>query len=271
MPVPPADSPLVAEFRPSPNHEPRAAAAGGRPDILLLHYTGMASTAEALALLCDPDAKVSCHYLVREDGTVVQMVAEARRAWHAGVSCWAGDTDVNSRSIGIEVANPGHDFGCPPFPPVQIEAVTALCRDILARHRIPADRVLAHSDVAPDRKRDPGEIFPWDILAGAGVGLWGPPAPLDTSGPALAPGDAGPAVADLQAGLAALGYAVPHDGRYDARTALVVIAFQRHFRPARVDGIADASTRATLARIIEKRDSAFQVDRDRSAGKIAIQ
>ncbi|MDC7785366.1 N-acetylmuramoyl-L-alanine amidase [Rhodoplanes sp. TEM] len=267
MPVPSADSPLVAEIHPSPSHESRAAGRrGGRPDILLLHYTGMVSTVEALARLCDPAAKVSCHYLVREDGTVVQMVAEARRAWHAGVSCWAGDTDVNSRAIGIEIANAGHDFGCPPFPPVQIEAVTALCRDILARHRIPADRVLAHSDVAPDRKRDPGEIFPWDALAGAGVGLWGPPAPLDTPGPALAPGDEGQAVAALQAGLAGFGYAVPRDGAYGGPTALVVAAFQRHFRPARVDGIADASTVATLQRIIEKKDSLVEPDTDRVVG-----
>jgi N-acetylmuramoyl-L-alanine amidase len=223
--------------------------------MLLLHYTGMDSTAEALDRLCDPAAKVSCHYLVREDGTVVQMVPEARRAWHAGVSCWAGDTDVNSRAIGIEIANPGHDFGAPPFPGVQIAAVIALARDIVARHGLRADRVLGHSDVAPARKRDPGEIFPWDRLARAGVGLWVSPAPLDTAGPGLAPGDSGPAVAALQAALADYGYAVPRGGDYDAATAVVVAAFQRHFRPALVDGVADASTLATICAVIDKRDS----------------
>lgn len=250
------DSPLVDEVRPSPNHESRAG--DRRPDILLLHYTGMDDTAAALDRLCDPAAKVSCHYLVREDGTVVQMVPEARRAWHAGVSCWEGVTDVNSRAIGIEIANPGHDFGTPPFPDAQIEAVTVLAQDIVARHRLRADRVLGHSDVAPERKRDPGEIFPWERLARAGVGLWVPPAPLDLPGPGLAPGDRGPAVAALQAGLAGYGYAVPCAGDYDAATTRVVAAFQRHFRPARVDGVSDASTRTTVRTVIEMHDSLLQ-------------
>ncbi|NVO12587.1 MAG: N-acetylmuramoyl-L-alanine amidase [Rhodoplanes sp.] len=250
------DSSLVREVRPSPNHEARVGA--GRPDILLLHYTGMSSTAEALDRLCDPAAKVSCHYVVREDGTVVQMVAEARRAWHAGASCWGGDTDVNSRSIGIEIANPGHDFGAPPFPDVQIAAVIALGRDIVVRHGLRADRVLAHSDVAPERKRDPGEVFPWDRLARAGVGLWVPPAPLDTAGPGLAAGDGGPAVAALQAALADYGYAAPRGGAYDPATAVVVAAFQRHFRPARVDGQADASTLTTIGAVIDRRDSLLE-------------
>ncbi|MFL9826288.1 N-acetylmuramoyl-L-alanine amidase [Rhodoplanes sp. SY1] len=258
MPTLRPDSPLVAEVFASPNHEPRAGRGGtAGPDLLLLHYTGMASTSEAIARLCDPDAKVSCHYLVREDGAVVQMVAEARRAWHAGVSCWAGDSDVNSRSIGIEVANPGHDFGLPPFPAVQIEAVVALCRDILARHAILPARVLAHSDVAPARKQDPGEAFPWETLARGGVGLWVPPAPLDTPGQTLGPSKTGGEVAALQAALATYGYGVPESGRYDEATRLVVAAFQRHFRPALVDGIADPSTRETLAAIEAKSDSLF--------------
>ncbi|RAI42441.1 N-acetylmuramoyl-L-alanine amidase [Rhodoplanes roseus] len=247
------DSRLVAEVRPSPNHEPRVG--GIRPDILLLHYTGMESTAEALDRLCDPAAKVSCHYLVREDGTVVQMVAEDRRAWHAGLSCWAGDADVNSRSIGIEIANPGHDFGSPPFPPVQIESVIALCLDIIARHAIRADRVLAHSDVAPARKRDPGEVFPWDVLARAGVGTWvAPPAPAPDP-TRLEPGDTGDRVAMLQSMLADYGYAVPRQGVYDDATTLVVTAFQRHFRASRVDGRADAATVAILRRMLGIRHS----------------
>jgi N-acetylmuramoyl-L-alanine amidase len=247
MTASPADSCLVSEFRPSPNHGPRA---GGRePDLLVLHYTGMPSTAEALARLCDPAAEVSSHYLVREDGTVVQMVAEARRAWHAGASCWAGEGDVNSRSIGIEIANPGHDFGTPPYPDAQIEAVIALARDIVLRRRIRADHVLGHSDVAPARKRDPGEGFPWRRLAAGGVGLWVEPVGLAEPGPVLAPGDRGDDVAALQAALADYGFPVPRDGVYEAEMAAVVAAFQRHFRPARIDGIADASTRATLTRL----------------------
>ncbi len=154
------------EQRPSPNHDERAA---GKPvDILLLHYTGMRSAEGALKWLTDPASRVSSHYFVDEDGRVAAMVAEGRRAWHAGKSFWAGETDINSRSIGIEIANPGHEFGYRPFPGAQTEAVIALCRDILARHPIPPERVLAHSDVAPLRKHDPGELFPWARLAVGG-------------------------------------------------------------------------------------------------------
>ena len=154
------------DHRPSPNHDERAA---GKPvDILLLHYTGMRSAEGALKWLTDPASKVSSHYFVDEDGRAVALVDEDRRAWHAGKSFWAGETDINSRSIGIEIANPGHEFGYRPFPEAQIEAVIALCRDILARHPIPPERVLAHSDVAPARKQDPGEFFPWARLAAAG-------------------------------------------------------------------------------------------------------
>jgi N-acetylmuramoyl-L-alanine amidase len=236
-----ADSPLVASLHPSPNHEPRRAAI----DILLLHYTGMASTDAALERLASPEANVSSHYLVREDGTVVQLVAEARRAFHAGVSSWEGASDINSRSVGIEIANPGHDFGCPPFGEAQIAAVIALARDIIARGRIRRDRVLAHSDVAPGRKRDPGEWFPWRRLAAAGVGLWVAPRPI-VADDALAPGDSGEAVRTLQEALARYGYGVAATGVYDSATTDVVAAFQRHFRPERVDGVADGSSRATL-------------------------
>jgi N-acetylmuramoyl-L-alanine amidase len=238
----PPDSSFAARVHPSPNHGERRNVS--RPDMLLLHYTGMESTDAALARLCDPAAQVSCHYLVYENGEIVQLVAESRRAWHAGVSAWQGETDINSRSIGIEIANPGHDFGYPDFPGVQIEAVVALCRDILARQSIPAQRVLAHSDVAPERKRDPGEKFPWQRLHQKGIGVWVEPQPSE--GSVLAPGDRSAAVRDLQAALADYGYGIEMSGRYDERTSCVVTAFQRHFRPARVDGIADASTRATL-------------------------
>jgi N-acetylmuramoyl-L-alanine amidase len=141
---------------PSPNHDERKLGV----DLLLLHYTGMKTAADARARLIDPAAKVSSHYLVDEDGGIAQLVPEARRAWHAGLSSWKSVTDINSCSVGIEIVNPGHEFGYRDFPEAQIEAVIALCRDIVARHSIPARRVLAHSDVAPARKEDPGERFP---------------------------------------------------------------------------------------------------------------
>ena len=171
-----ADSPVAAEVLPSPNHGERRE--DRRPDMLLLHYTGMPRTDEALAWLCDPASSVSCHYFVFEDGRVVQIVPEARRAWHAGAASWGADRDINSCSIGVEIANPGHDGGLPPFPAPQIAAVTALGRDIVGRWSIPPERVLAHSDVAPGRKQDPGERFPWAELNGAGLGHWVQPAPV---------------------------------------------------------------------------------------------
>ncbi|MBB5753006.1 N-acetylmuramoyl-L-alanine amidase [Prosthecomicrobium pneumaticum] len=232
--------------RPSPNHNERPA---GKPvDLLILHYTDMASAEAAIAWLAAPESKVSCHYVVAEDGVVTQMVEEDRRAWHAGVSSWKGEADVNGRSIGIEIANRGHDHGYPDFPDVQVEAVAALARDICARHGIPAERVLAHSDVAPQRKRDPGEKFPWGRLAAAGVGHFVPPEPI-SGGRFLAPGEAGEPVAALQAMLGYYGYGLEITGVYDPATEAVVTAFQRHFRPERVDGIADRSTLATLHRL----------------------
>lgn len=244
------DSPLVARVVASPNHEARRDVA--QPDILLLHYTGMRTTQAALERLCDPAARVSSHYLVFEDGRILQLVPESERAFHAGESSWEGTRDINSRSIGIEIGNPGHDEGCPEFPNAQIEAVIALSRDILSRWPITAFRVLAHSDVAPARKRDPGERFPWARLAAAGVGLWVEPEPV-VSGVALRPGDRGEKVADLQRALADYGYGVAPNGLYDAGTEEVVTAFQRHFRPTRVDGIADTSTAATLKKLFARR------------------
>lgn len=243
------DSPVATQVVPSPNHGERRA---GAIDILVLHYTGMADGLAALGRLRDPLAEVSAHYLVMEDGQVIQMVPEARRAWHAGGEPWAGVPDVNSRSIGIEIAHPGHAGGLPPYPEAQIAQVVRLARDILGRHPIPPHRVLAHSDVAPARKEDPGETFPWALLAQAGVGHCVPPAPI-RDGRCLAPGEAGQPVEALQAMLALYGYDVPVSGTYDATTQAVVTAFQRHFRPARVDGIADASTITTLRDLIAAR------------------
>lgn len=243
-----ADSACVTERVPSPNFGVRRAPI----DMLILHYTGMESAPAAVAQLCNPAAEVSAHYVVLEDGGIVQMVAEAQRAWHAGRSEWEGITDTNSRSIGIEIVNGGHEFGLPPFPRVQIEAVIALCRDILARHAIRADRVLAHSDVAPDRKEDPGERFPWELLHGADIGHLVPEAPL-RDGRFLMPGDQGEPVSALQALLALYGYGIEVTGTYDGRTTQVVTAFQRHFRRLRVDGVADASTIMTLHQLVKSR------------------
>jgi N-acetylmuramoyl-L-alanine amidase len=244
------DSPVAAKVFPSPNHGERKGS--GRPDMLILHYTGMPDEGEALQWLCNPISQVSAHYFVFEDGRVLQMVPEARRAWHAGVSSWAGDPDINSRSIGIEIANPGHPGGLPPFADAQIESVIALTHDIVARWRMTGERVLAHSDVAPGRKVDPGELFPWERLHRAGIGHWVPAAPI-RDGRFFARGDQGMPVEALQAMLAMYGYGLRITGTFDDDTEKVVAAFQRHFRPERVDGVADASTITTLRDLIASR------------------
>ncbi len=243
------DSPAVQRVIASPNHDARTAP---RPDMIILHYTGMPAAAEALDRLCAAESKVSCHYFVGEGGEIAQLVPEHRRAWHAGLSSWEGVSDINARSIGIEIVNPGHDFGYPDFPRAQIEAVIGLCREIIARYRIRPQRVLAHSDVAPTRKKDPGEKFPWSRLAAEGVGLWVEPAPL-APGPLLTAGDCGEAVSALQINLTRYGYGLSVSGRYDAATQATVTAFQRHFRPARVDGRADSSLLLTLDRLLAAR------------------
>jgi N-acetylmuramoyl-L-alanine amidase len=209
----------------------------------------MPSGEAALARMREPEAKVSAHYMVEEDGRVFALVPEARRAWHAGRSFWAGDTDINAASIGVEIVNPGHEFGYRPFPPAQIDAVITLLDDVRSRWTIPDSRILAHSDVAPDRKTDPGELFPWRILAEAGQGLWAEPAPAP--GAALGEGDEGLGVLTLRSALARLGYDCPRTGVYDAGLGLIVRAFQRHWRPSSVDGIADGETRARLIALLK--------------------
>jgi len=234
----------------SPNHGERRD--GQRPTMLVLHYTGMTSEGEALQWLCNPVSQVSAHYFVFEDGRVLQMVPELRRAWHAGHAIWNGETDLNSCSIGIEIANAGHPAGLPPYPEAQIRSVIALSKDLVTRWRIPAERVLGHSDIAPGRKLDPGEVFPWDELQREGVGHWVEPAAVQ-DGRFFSRGDRGMPVEALQAMLAMYGYGLKINGMFDDDTEKVVAAFQRHFRPQRVDGVADASTITTLRDLIARR------------------
>lgn len=238
---------LPHDFIASPNVEARRG--DGTIRHLILHYTGMASADLARERLCAAEAKVSCHYLVDEAGLITQMVDEGLRAWHAGASSWRDDTDINSSSIGIEIHNVGHDGDYPGFPMAQMQMVAELCRDIIERHGILPHHVLAHSDIAPGRKIDPGEKFDWRWLSAQGIGHWVPPAPL-SSGVFLQEGDGGDAVSALQGLLKLYGYGIGVSGRYGQRTRVVVEAFQRHFRTEKVDGVADHSTIATLHQLL---------------------
>lgn len=221
------------EQRSSPNFDPRPE--DQAVDMLVLHYTGMESANAALDRMSDPTAKVSAHYLIDEDGTVVRLVDESLRAWHAGVAMWRTHADINARSIGIELVNPGHEFGYRPFPDAQMVALIDLGRDILSRHPIPARNVVGHSDVAPTRKQDPGELFDWERLAVAGIGLFPDLTAPEEEGRSTDTD----AVLSL---LASIGYAI--DGSDAA-----IRAFQRRYRPARIDGQADEET-AGLARAV---------------------
>ncbi len=228
--------------RPSPNFNERVGVSG--PDILIMHYTGMQSCEAAVTRLTDPASRVSSHYTIDEDGTIYRHVAEELRGWHAGVSHWRGETDINSRSVGIEIVNPGHEFGYRPFPDAQIDAVIRLSQGIVARHKIPPRNVIGHSDIAPGRKTDPGELFPWKQLAHAGLGVW---VEAKTGREAsLARPDTGSRVGDLQTALRRYGYGLEITSVYDEPTELVISAFQRHFRPALFDGVADAETQGIL-------------------------
>jgi N-acetylmuramoyl-L-alanine amidase len=229
--------PLAMDEAPSPNHRPRPE--GAAVDMLVLHYTGMPTGAEALARLRDPEAGVSAHYLVEEDGRIFRLVPEALRAAHAGQSFWHGREALNDVSIGIEIVHPGHQWGYRPFPALQMAAVAELCLDILGRHAIPPRQVLAHSDIAPDRKQDPGELFDWQGLAREGIGLW----PEGVPGLDPAPAEGGEAEALRLLG--AIGY------RTDLPLATLLTAFQRHWRPERVDGRADAGTWRRLTAVAD--------------------
>lgn len=229
--------------RPSPNHDERPQ--GAPIDLLVLHYTGMKTGAEALARLCDPAAKVSAHYTIDRDGRIYRHVPEERRAWHAGVSYWAGERNVNARSIGIEIVNPGHEFGYVPFADPQIEALIDLSREIFARHPIAPARVVGHSDVAPARKEDPGELFPWKCLSEYGIGLWPDTRSLTCEGAVSAQ--------DATASLARFGYGVPPEA--DVPLEKVITAFQRHYRPARLDGTWDEECGGILGSLLREINS----------------
>jgi len=228
---------------PSANHDAR----GAVPiDMLVLHYTGMETGEAALARMCDPAAKVSAHYMIEEDGRIFRLVPEGRRAWHAGVSSWRGHRDINARSIGIELVNPGHEFGYRDFPRVQIAALIDLSRGILDRHPIPRRNVVGHSDVAPSRKTDPGERFPWQSLAESRIGLWPGRAQVPDTAETFDPDDVGPAIAKAQRQLDAIGYDIEITKVLDAATLQVLVGFQRHFRPGRIDGLLDGETMALI-------------------------
>lgn len=227
---------------PSPNHGARPD--GGRIDMLVLHYTGMRTAAEALRRLCDPAAEVSAHYLVDEAGAVHQLVDESRRAWHAGRAAWGGVGDINGCSIGVELVNPGHEFGYRAFPEPQMQVLEALCLDILARHPIPARRVLGHSDVSPARKEDPGELFDWPRLTRAGIGVWPEIRPMPDSF------EAG-SISDIQDDFSRLGYAIRTSGLMDAETRSVLLAFQRHWLPGHMTGARDPITSWRLQEVLK--------------------
>ena len=216
-------TPLTIEDYPSPNFDAREA--GTPVDMLVIHYTGMLSGEEALARLIDIEWEVSAHYIIEEDGGVFRLVAEEQRAWHAGVSYWRGHRNINARSIGIELVNPGHDFGYRPFPEAQMRALEILATDILSRYPIPPRNVVGHSDIAPTRKNDPGELFDWRRLADKGIGHWPERA---THGPD-----------NIMDALSFIGYDIQD-------YALAVAAFQRHFRPMEVHGVTDPDTQYWL-------------------------
>ncbi|PJI40148.1 N-acetylmuramoyl-L-alanine amidase [Ferrovibrio sp.] len=236
---------------PSPNFDERNCR---RPvDMVVLHYTGMPTAAAALQRLTDPESKVSSHYMIDEDGTIYRLVPEEKRAWHAGVGFWRGIRDVNARSIGIELVNPGHEFGYREFPAVQVDALIALLKDIASRHEMMPGNYVGHSDVAPTRKEDPGELFPWRRLHAAGFGRWWTDDfKISPSAPTLRAGERGGAVLELQVALDKIGYAIEGSGIYDSHTEAAVRAFQRHWRQDQVNGVSDAETTSLIHHIAEQ-------------------
>lgn len=225
---------------PSPNFNARAN--GKSIDLIILHYTGMTEANAARTRLCDPASQVSAHYVIERDGKIWQLVAESERAWHSGLSYWQGETDINSTSIGIELVNRGHQFGYQTFPTVQITNCISLVQGIMQRHAIAPQRVLAHSDVAPQRKEDPGELFPWQSCAQNGVGFWPQATP-----PAIQTTIQNPMpLAEIRTMLRTIGYECPLEGEYDLPLRRILLAFQRHWLPHHLSGLADAPTSTML-------------------------
>ena len=238
---------------PSPNFDDRTLPIS----LLILHYTGMETGEAALERMCDPEAKVSAHYMVEEDGRIFQLVEEEKRAWHAGVSEWNGETNINSNSIGIEIVNGGHDHphadgSLPDFPDVQINAVIALSKDIMTRHG--ELTVLGHSDIAPARKIDPGENFPWQGLAAAGLGYW-PEVKTDDRRILFEAGSRDRGVAIVQRGLAHIGYGARVTGIMDEETKRIIEAVQRRYRPAQIDGVVDIETMEVIKALTEHKQA----------------
>lgn len=238
---------MKIKLTPSPNFDDRKLPVS----MLVLHYTGMENGEVALKRLCDPDAKVSAHYLVEEDGDIFQMVEENNRAWHSGVSNWNGISDVNSASIGIEIVNGGHDYGLPDFPDEQIGAVLWLSQQIIERHKIKPQNVVGHSDVAPGRKIDPGEKFPWNLLAAENIGLW-PKGVSEDQRVLFEEGARDRGIAAAQSGLGILGYGIEVTGVMDALTISIVESVQRRFRPAKIDGKIDVQTLDIIGKLASK-------------------
>lgn len=225
---------------------------GEKISVLVLHYTGMLSCEDAIARMCSAEGGVSAHYVVDEDGTQYRLVAEENRAWHCGISCWNGRAALNDISIGIEVVNPGHEFGYRPFPRKQMESVRDLARDIIKRHAIIPRNVVGHADIATRRKKDPGELFDWQWLASEGVGVWPKVKPLLSPRKVLLSlEDRNDKVYQLQHRLARYGYHIREDGYYGEKTEHVVIAFKRHFVQDQVDGVWTAKAEAMLEGLLK--------------------
>ena len=238
---------------PTPNQDKRPPEVNA-VDTLVLHYTGMRNAKDALNRMRDPVWKVSAHWCVDEDGTVYRLVPEELRAWHAGVSWWRGRSNLNDHSIGIEIVNPGHEFGYRPFPVAQMNALVQLCEAIQARHMIDPRNVVGHADIAPARKQDPGELFDWARLAREGIGIWPDSVAEPDPTISLTRAENGRHVRDWQSRLTQFGYGLYADGVFGEETEYVITAFQRHFRQARVDGVLDAGTGAILKHLIAADD-----------------
>lgn len=239
------------QHRPSPNYEARPVSTV--IDTIIIHYTGMRSADDALQRLCDPVAKVSAHYVIDEEGCVYQLVEDSQRAWHAGLSYWRGKEQLNDMSIGIELVNPGHEFGYRPFPNAQIKSLIALCTQLIARHPIKQHHIIGHSDIAPKRKEDPGEFFNWQHLAEHGIGIWhGISLPPQKPKPLIQKGDSNERVSTMQTQLAKYGYQIPQHGIFDDDTAATVIAFKRRFYPSNLEASWDSVAENMLQNLLAR-------------------